>query len=523
AEEIRRTQTELSDVRDADVFPLYGSLTGAEQDRAFSSTGRRKVILATNIAETSLTIPGVDVVIDAGQERLPIYDADRGMDRLELRRISKASAEQRAGRAGRTAPGRCIRLWTAKEHQTLDDFAPAEVHRVDLSSAVLSLHAWGSSDARQFGWFERPPEAAIAAAEDLLQMLGATEPRDGGGYRLAKLGEQMLGLPIHVRLARLLIDVHHLGLGQKAADIAAILSEKDFLRTNSPTHVSGDSDLLERLACLHKENSPAVRRIQQISNQLLRFMPQSRSRTNTDEADLLKLVLLAYPDRVVRRRTSDPNTGLMVGGVGVRLANESVVRRGEFFVAVDVQSDQRSRKSEALVRMASRIERDWLRELFPQSLESKNKLVFDSQRRKVIERKQVCYRDLAIEESEFAPSDLCAAGLVLGKALRPNAAAYFENDEAARQWLARLALLRQHMPEHPWPNLTTDDLADLLEAASAGKRSISDLPSLIDLLRSSLAYPLDRHFETYAPLSLAVPTGNRITIDYTVPNGPVLA
>jgi ATP-dependent helicase HrpB len=521
AEEIRRTRSELNDVRSADVFPLYGSLPAVEQDRALSDTGRRKVILATNIAETSLTIPGVDVVIDTGLERLPMYDANRGMDRLELRRISKASASQRAGRAGRTGPGRCVRLWTAKEQQTLDDFAPAEVDRVDLSSAVLSLHAWGAGDVGRFDWFERPSEQAIAGAENLLQMLGAVEPRGTGGFQMTELGRRMLGLPIPVRLARLLIDAHQLGLGRAAADIAAILSERDVVQ--APAETSGDSDLLERRRFLCRQNPAAARRIAQISNQLLRWMPAASEKRDVDERQLLKLVLLAYPDRVVRRRATDASAGMMVGGVGVRLAAESVVRRGEFFVAVDVQADQRSRKSESLVRMASRIERSWLSELFPRSISTENQLIFDEPRQKVLERKLTRYRDLIIEENDDSPGNRMAAGAVLGEALRQRGKEFFEIDEPARQWLARLALLRRAMPEHPWPNLDDEQLGELLVAAAHGRRNVREMDSPADLLRATLAYPLDRLFETHAPSVIVVPSGNRIAIDYIAANGPVLA
>jgi ATP-dependent helicase HrpB len=235
------------------------------------------------------------------------------------------------------------------------------------------------------------------------------------------------------------------------------------------------------------------------------------------------LLLLAFPDRVVRRRQSDPNTGLMVGNIGIRLAMESAVRRGEYFLAIDVQSDDRSRKSEALVRIASRIERDWLDELFPQFIQSQRTLIFDESRQKVTQKNQTFYRDLLLSESEDTPTDLQSAGELLAQSLRPRATKFFESDPAAAQWLARLQLLRRAMPEHPWPDLDASALADLLSTAAANHRSVDQLPPALDLLRSTLAYPLDRLFDASAPIAITVPTGNRIQIDYTNPSGPVLA
>ncbi|HEY1684860.1 MAG TPA: ATP-dependent helicase HrpB [Tepidisphaeraceae bacterium] len=546
-----------------DIFPLHGSLSTADQDRALAPGKNRKVILATNIAETSLTIPGIDTVIDSGLQRLPTYDPSRGMDRLELRRISKASATQRAGRAARTAPGRAIRLWSAKQHAALDDFQTPEIHRVDLSTAVLSIYAWGATTARQFDWFEPPSDRHLASAENLLELLGAltlrqlsravlspTDPLKNAPapqkFQITEQGHQMLSLPVPPRLARLLLAAHAHGLAEPAAMIAAILSEKDISPRRGPTDSLADSDLLTRSDL---QTSPHILKTR---DQLLRILPSSTStsrepmsrgnlelRTQNlelkshprpapehkgiEDTALLKLLLLAFPDRVVRRRQSDPATGLMVGNIGIRLAHESAVRRGEYFLAIDVQSDDRSRKSEALVRIASRIERDWLDELFPQFIQSQRTLTFDESRQKVIQKNQTFYRDLLLSESEDMPTDLQSAGELLAQSLRPRATKFFESDPAAAQWLARLQLLRRAMPEHPWPDLDASALADLLSTAAANHRSVDQLPPALDLLGSTLIYPLDRLFDASAPVAITVPTGNRIQIDYTNPTGPVLA
>src|SRR4051812_48365834 len=259
AEEIRRTMHRLEALagqHDLLLLPLHGSLPFDEQQRALRPSPKRKVILATNIAETSLTIDGVSTVIDSGYARIAGFDPRRGLDKLELTRISKASATQRAGRAGRTGPGRCIRLWTEREDRHLPAFEEPEVRRVDLCGTVLALHAWGKPDPRQFGWYEPPDERMLAAAERLLVMLGALTSESGG--QITALGRRMMDLPVHPRLARLLIEAATHGMLDDGATVAALLSEKDIVARATPTgpfspraaRERGDSDLTLRLALL---------------------------------------------------------------------------------------------------------------------------------------------------------------------------------------------------------------------------------------------------------------------------------
>ncbi|HSU65279.1 MAG TPA: helicase-related protein, partial [Tepidisphaeraceae bacterium] len=257
AEEIRRSARELESVaseKDLLVLPLHGSLPPEEQTRALRPADRRKVILATNIAETSLTIEGVDTVIDSGLARVAGYDPQRGLDRLELQRISKASATQRAGRAGRTGPGRCIRLWSQREESAMADYDLPEVRRVDLCGTVLALHAWGKNDPRQFGWYEPPPEETLVSAERLLELLGAME--DGA---ITTIGRQLMSIPAHPRLARLMLAAAEEGLLEEGAALAALLSEKDIVAIDFTTHprdrgpaTQGPSDLLIRLDLLRR-------------------------------------------------------------------------------------------------------------------------------------------------------------------------------------------------------------------------------------------------------------------------------
>ena len=255
----------LADEHECEVHVLHGSLPAEDQDRALRPGAGRKLILATNIAETSLTIDGVTTVIDSGLARIAHHDAQKGFDRLDLTRISQASAAQRAGRAGRTGPGRCIRLWSERQQRGMVPFQPPEVHRVDLCGAVLTLHSWGVRDVAAFGWYDPPAPDRLDAASRLLTSLGALGPSDG---RITPLGKQMLDLPVHPRLARLLLASVHEQRSDEGAALAALISEKDIVaRGETPGQAAerrrvraerGRSDLLPRLNMLAEAEHAAV-------------------------------------------------------------------------------------------------------------------------------------------------------------------------------------------------------------------------------------------------------------------------
>jgi ATP-dependent helicase HrpB len=557
-EEIRRTMQRLETIAQREDFlllPLHGSLTGDEQFAALRPADKRKVILATNIAETSLTIEGVRTVIDSGLARVASYDPQRGLDRLDLMRISKASAIQRAGRAGRTAPGRCVRLWSQQEDRAMPDFELPEIKRVDLCGTVLALHAWGKTDPRAFGWYEAPPEETLAGAERLLAMLGALTGEVDG--RITPIGRRLLSLPIHPRLGRLLLAAAEQDLLAQGAAIAALLSEKDILRASAydPSAmfrpaVQASSDVLIRLDLLARAeqdrfgagarslgvDTGAARQVARVRDELLRLgsrLSVSGQRTSprrgvsdvVEEEALFKLPLLAYPDRVARRRGADPNAAVMVGGGGVKLAAESAVKQAEFFLALDARHDQRRFTREALVRVASAIDVRWLEELFPESIRRERAVIFDGQRERVVGVSTVYYRDLLLREDRNAPVDPEQAQRVLAEALRPRAAEIFAADEAASAWLARLALLREAMPEHPWPDVSPQRLGELLASALHGKKGIDDLKrtSLLPLLQGMLHYPLDRLLDQEAPETIEVPSGSHIRVQYAAGQPPVLA
>jgi ATP-dependent helicase HrpB len=545
AEEIRRVMRGLEPLAEregVEVVPLHGSLTGEEQDRAIRPDphGRRKVICATNIAETSLTIEGVGVVVDGGLARVAGYDAERGLDKLEVRRISRASATQRAGRAGRTGPGVAVRLWSEKEWERMAAFEAPEVRRVDLCATVLELHAWGKSDPRAFGWYEPPDEATLTAAEGLLSMLGAIDPSG----TITDVGRALAQMPVHPRLGRLLLAAAERGLVREGATLAALMSERDVLRferfdrhsiAGGAGQASGASDLLLRLELIESRahdpriDSQALRQVLRVRDELVRVAERLGGRARASgapedrEEALLKLVLWAYPDRVCRRRGGD-DRGVMVGGGGVRLAAESVVKRAEFFVAVDARQDERSAAREAFVRVASAVDVAWLEEMFPGQIRRERAVTFDEARQRVVAQGRVHYRDLLLREDKDAPVDPAQAAEAFAEVLRARGGELFRADEAAAGVLDRVALLRERMPERPWPAWDDAELGEVLAAGAGGARSLAAVRALplAAILKAALPYPLDRLLDQEAPEALEVPSGSRIRLRYGGAGGEVV-
>ncbi len=552
-EEIRRTDRALTGWADRSgirVLPLHGSLSSEEQDRAIRPGAGRKVVLATNIAETSLTIDGVTTVVDTGLARVAGFDPTRGLDRLELARISRASSDQRAGRAGRTAPGRCVRLWTEAEHRGLPEADVPEIRRVDLCGTVLLLRAWGVKDPLSFGWLTPPDPVALESAERLLVLLGGLESARGP---ITTVGRRLLDIPAHPRLGRLLLAASAVGLEREGASLAALLAEKDILtrsfNRDARPDFHAESDVLIRLDRLEiAERSRfapslresgidpfAARQAANIRDDLLRIArrlpgPSTGAGVSdvvSNEANLLKLVLMAYPDRVVRRRGGTGTTGVMVGGRGVRLDPESVVRDAEFFLALDPREDRRNGVLEAKVRIASAIDVEWLDELFPASIRREQSVQFDPERRRIVGVSTRSYLDLTLFEDRNAPAPLDQASKALVAEFAPKARAFFEQNEANATWLRRYDLARATMPDGDWPEFDADVWAELVALACQGKRTEEEAQrsASIGLLQTRLTYAQNRRLDNDVPEAIVVPSGSRIKLDYRpeAAGPPVLA
>jgi ATP-dependent helicase HrpB len=543
-DEIRRTQQELEAMAlEAEILQLHGSLTADAQYAVLDPSPRRKVILATNIAETSLTIDGVTTVIDSGLARVPQYDARRGMDRLELQRISRASATQRAGRAGRTAPGRCIRLWSPAADAAMDAYTAPEVKRVDLCSAVLSVHEFGKRSAGDFEWLEKPEETALQGAERLLELLGALH---AGG--LTPLGKLMRKLPLHPRLARVLIAASEAGQLAAACQLAALLSEKDIVQAEersawgASARVRTQSDVLLRLEILARDRAGedvrglggdrhAVKHVLRIADDLLRqarraLHERQRSRHEGLDVEAVgRLLLLAYPDRICQRRRAGEPGARLPDGTGVRLHPSSSVTDAMFFVAVDARDDSRSRSREAVVRIASAVEPQWLEELLPHAIREEREVAFDESRERVVVRQVRRLGSVVLSEKLTGEATEAELSQALAAAVRGRAREIFTADPDAAQLLERVAFLRAHMPEQALPPWTEVELGEVLAQACSGKRSLEQVrrEGLADVLRASLPWPLPRLVDEQAPRAVRVPSGSEIRLEYSGEKPPVLA
>ena len=495
------------------------------------------MVLATNVAETSLTVDGVTAVVDCGLARVARFDPRHGLDRLVMAPISRASAEQRAGRAGRLAPGRCIRAWSADEHAGRRDHETPEILRLDLTRTVLELRAWGSRDAGALPWLDPPPATALAHAEQLLVRLGAVDPLDGA---LTDVGRRVLALPASPRLARMQLEAATAGAGAAGALLAALAGERDILLGSrafggSPVdRPPGASDLLLRAdlfaeaerrgfstgACRALGLDPrAVRAVERARRQLARGV-----RGEDVAADrLLRCVLAGFPDRVCRRRAPGSDRAVMVGGTGVALAPESVVREDELFVAVDVEGG--GRRPDAVVRVASAVRREWLAALFPGAVTTEVTLVFDDARAAVVERRRERYADLVLAETIRTDVDRGRAGALLADAVTGDATLLERLAANEAPLLARLRFLASAMPECGAPLDPLPLLADAVRACAAGRRSVAELrhADLSAALRGLMTHPQRAALERDAPERLRLPGGRSAPVTYEADRPPSVA
>jgi ATP-dependent helicase HrpB len=531
------------------VLPLHGDLPLEQQDAALLPSDRRKVVLATNVAETSVTIEGITGVVDTGLARLLSFDPAVGLDRLRVTPISRASAEQRTGRAGRTGPGVCIRLWSALAHRARPEQTEPEIRRVDLAGAVLQLLSLGEKDVLHFPWLEPPRGTAVGQALLLLRRLGAVD--DAG---VTDLGHTLTQLPAHPRVARLVVEGQRRGQPDRVALAAALLSERDpFIRglnePPQPRRHGLHSDVLDRMEALEEFertgrsvtprgtlHRTAARFVLRARDQFVRILRQeTRSQKSrgaggkmesatannsfSSEEAVLRSLLAAFPDRVARRREPGGRRGVMVGGRGVHLASSSGVTESELFVCVDVNASQ----TEALVRQASAVQRDWLAaELVTVATE----VTFNPDTERVIARRCLRFDDLLIEESQAAMPDSEQADRVLAEA----AAGQLDRvlppeDSPAGLYLTRLRCLRLWMPELALPKLDDGELREMLAWLCHGRRSFAELRTgpWREAVQGRLASQQRQAVEREAPERLTVPSGSRVALTYVVGRPPVLA
>jgi len=527
--EIRRVIEALATRLPANLYavrPLYGELTAAEQDAALQPDPerRRKVIVATNIAETSLTIDGVRIVVDAGLERRQRFDPASGMSRLQTLGISRASADQRRGRAGRTASGVCYRLWSESAHAALLPQTPAEILEADLAPLALELACWGADDPAALSWLDPPPVATVAQARDLLLRL---EALDAAG-RVTALGRAMATLGVHPRLAHLVLRAGELGLGPLGCEIAAILSERDPLRgRGGPV----DPDLGLRVGALHGQALPpgvaadpaALRRIERVARQLQRALarcqPQGAGAPSVAEDDAVGLLLaFAYPDRIGRARTPGSGRYLLSGGRGAALPGPAALARSEYIVVASLDAGER----EARVDLAAAVSLEPLLAHFGHLVEDEERVEWDPRSEAVAARRTRRLGGLVIEDVPLRqPGPQAVAATIVG--IRSLGIGCLPWTRELEQWRARIAFARANdsRGDTGWPDLsdaallaTADHwLAPWLEGITR-REQLSRL-DLRAALHSLLDWGLRHRLDAFAPATLTVPSGSRIAIDYS--------
>ena len=528
AREIRRLQAQLQDLaaEGIAVRPLFGELSGEQQDVALApaASGTRKVILATNIAETSLTIPGVRAVVDCGLTRRARFDPNTGMQRLETQRISRASAEQRRGRAGRTAPGVCYRLWSEGAQATLAPFTAAEIQDADLAPLALELAGWGDEAALR--WLDAPPAATLASARELLQRLGALDARG----RISAHGRAMARLGVHPRLAHMLLNARELDAMPLAAELAALLSERDLLRGGAG---AADADVRTRLEILRGESHggadrATVQRAQRGARELARRLPPAAGAHPPRDASAGVLLAFAYPDRIGRRRPGASGRYTLANGRGAEFVGAQALARQEFIVAVDLDDRER----DARILLAAPLQRAELLQHFAAQLTQHERIEWDTREQAVLARRSVELGALVLEEGPLTPlqpQDTQAAMLAGVRALGLDALPW---SAETRNLQARVGFVRSGLPASAaaaWPDLSDAALLASLELWLAPyldgvtrRDHLARLP-LADALRARLDFQQQRQLEEWAPTHLGVPSGSRIRIDWLDESAPLVA
>ena len=536
--EIRRVESELGRIAGVQVLALYGQMASSAQDAVLAPAlpGQRKVVLATNIAETSLTIPGVVAVIDSGLVRRPRFDPSTGMGRLELMRISRAASEQRAGRAGRTAPGVCYRLWSASAQERLAEATTPEILAADLAPLALELARWGIGDAAALPWLDPPPAAALGQARALLERL---EALDRGG-RLSPLGAEMARLAVHPRLAHMLLAARELGAVPLAARLAALLSERDLLAGKGVR----DPDLRTRLELLRgggrgrleRALTERVQRIAQGLEAALAALPAAVPRAGpaaVDDVMAGALLALAYPDRIGLRRTGGATRGdaaaryLLANGRGAALRAPVSLARAELIVAVALEDSER----EARIDLAVPLERVWLERLLGAHIVSEQRLGWD-ERAAAVSARRIRRLDALILADEVLTSpsaDALLAAMLEG--VRRLGVGALPWEAAIRDLQARLEFVRvlDRAELAGWPASDDATLAATLETwlapylAGITRRDQLERVPLAAALRARLNHAQQRALEALAPQELLLPSGVHLRIDYRDHNAPCVA
>ena len=540
------------------LLPLHGELEPKLQDAAVARYDRRKVVVATNVAETSLTIDGVRLVVDSGLARIARYDPNRGINTLLIERISQASADQRAGRAGRTAAGVCKRLWSREEHSHRAARELPEIKRLDLAEVVLTLKAAGVDDLRKFRWLEKPDEISLAHAEELLCDLGALEKfgtRNAEcGMSITAVGRKMLAFPLHPRYSRMLLAAQEYGCVYQAALVAALTQGRDLLLRNVDRETnSAREDLLGekassdfwilmrawnyaaknqfRLDACRRLGIHAVtaRQVGPLLEQFLRIAQRegldAAPREVKDEA-LQKCILIGFSDRVGRRLDQGTLRCELVHNRRGVLARESVVQQAELFVAAEIREvETRDKDVSTILSLATAVETGWLRELFPDDISSELRVQFDATQKRVVAAELLRFRALALSARRVDPPPADDAARILAAEILAERLPLPNWDHAVQQWVARLNFLCAHCPELQLPPFNDEDKQHVVEQLCHGAVSYKDIKEreVMPVVTSWLSHAQRELLDKHAPERLSLPNGRTPKVTYEKGKSPFIS
>ncbi len=528
--------------KEFEVCPLYGELPPEEQDRAIEQTKRRKVIVSTNVAETSLTIEGVQLVIDSGLVRMARFDPNRGINALTIEKISHTSAEQRRGRAGRTAPGHCLRLWTERDHEFRQEKELPEIYRIDLSEVILALKASGLKEVSLFPWLDAPLDESLENAEKLLRDLGAVHYQNG---EITEVGRRMLAFPLHPRYARMMLAADHYGCvpsmalmialvqgrgillrrvdketEQRRDDVLGIDSHSDFTRVLSAwkhAKEAGYSIDVCRGLGIHAQ---AARQAGKLAGQFLTIAKKRGLSTEVDLVDgneLGKCLLSGFSNQLAKRMDKGTLRCAIVHGRRGNLARTSAVQKSPLLVATEV-SEIEGKKGEVstILSMCSQVEESWLRELFPEEFKEESITSLDSSGKRVVDRRRRLFRDLVLEDKESegvsddGAAEILADQIVNGRCKLP------AWDESVEQWINRVNCFSSLFPEFAISSIAGEERRFLLRQACLGLRSFKEVKRL-DMwptLKSWLGPEQAAAMEEYLPERYILPGGGKAKVRY---------
>ena len=526
-----------------DVCPLYSGLPPAKQDAAVASGGRPRVIVSTNVAETSLTIDGVRTVIDSGLARMSNYDALRGVDTLMIEKIARSSADQRAGRAGRTAPGRCIRLWSENDHAKREAFELPEIHRVDVSEVLLSLLSAGVKDVVHFRWLSPPNEQSVERAMDLLRQLGAVNEEG----EVSEMGEQMAEFPLHPRYSRLLLAGQEYGCVSEAGFVAAAMqSEGVFVRGkrgreefSEPDDVSDfvaewrgfqfakdfrfDAQRLSGSGIMAR----GARELGKVLEQLQRLAV--RRGLNWGEVDFSRdgvseMMLVALSDRLAVQSGAATLACRVVGGRRGKLDSDSIVKGAQVFVAAEM-TEVEGKEVMVYLNRCTEVKMDLLKKHFALDFHESDGAFYDDSVRRVVKRREMRFRDLVLDAKEGGEPCLSAAAHLLAERVVSGELKLNKWDRAADQWVARLVNLTEWMPEMELPGFSEEDRLMVIEEVCQGAKSYKEIKNaeVLPVVKKWLSSAQSAVLDAYAPTEVKLSNGRNAKVKYAVDAEPWIA